>query len=509
MYWEGSKLRLPPGSTVKVSGNVSTRSFSLGRGKLSVWLDPGEYLVLVSYNGVILNRTVRVGAGEAPLLEFTPSDFTISTTTTTTGTLPSATSTTSTPAQTTTTSSATVTSTETATSTTSTLTYTSSLTPHSTTPVLHVESKSPGFPTTLIIIGLSAIVVSALALAGLRGRRGSGEPGVPGESPGLGPTTPPPKPSTPPSPTLGLSGLSGLRGVGLGGLRVVDRCSRGFKTVLHPSIAPRGFEGEWICCRLGCGGWGCAYRCEGDGRIVVFKVPRGLEGLVEEGVPPTVSEVVMRKVRDNAVTLARLVHPHILRLLAYSERAPLLVYEYADMGTLEDQVSMGWKPRLKDAVLLGIQLGDALRYIHSRGLVHGDVKPGNVFFRDSVVKLGDFSSIVRLVTMTTSQPLAYTPGWRAPEQVYSDLKRKALSLGVENRIDVYQLGNLLLYLLAGDFIDGEEAFDQNRVNKPLGRIEHEDLRRLLSKMLSPEPAERPSMDTVVEELIKIYNSLQF
>ena len=36
------------------------------------------------------------------------------------------------------------------------------------------------------------------------------------------------------------------------------------------------------------------------------------------------------------------------------------------------------------------------------------------------------------------------------------MKRKALSLGVENRIDVYQLGNLLLYLLTGDSMDGEE-----------------------------------------------------
>ncbi|MEB3861939.1 MAG: protein kinase [Desulfurococcales archaeon] len=192
---------------------------------------------------------------------------------------------------------------------------------------------------------------------------------------------------------------------------------------LPKSVAPEGYEGSWSCCKLGCGGWGCAYRCSRGGSgngFVVFKVPRGMEGLVEEGVAVTVDERLLKRVVNEASTVSRLSHPHILRLLAYSTRAPLLVYEYADMGSLDQQFAKGWRPSMRDALLAAIQLGDALRYIHSRGLVHGDVKPGNVFIKDGVVRLGDFSSLVRLVTLTSRHALSYTPGWRAPEQAYSD-----------------------------------------------------------------------------------------
>ncbi len=466
-----------PGSRLIVAWNSGYKEFVLqNNSNLTFYAYPGKYVFTIRYNGKEINKSIIAIQGKAYNVAFPLSLFETATQTTVTQTPPS---------------------------TTSSPTIPPALTTQRTvtTDTTYLENKGPALPSMTVILGMIALAVSAIILVGLKNRKDKNEPSIPVLKTKVGISTGTSATST------GLSSLSSIRNIKLNGLRPINRCSGEFKTLLHTSIAPQGFDGKWTCCSLGCGGWGCAYKCTQNNRTVVFKVPRGLEALIEKGIPPTISDIIMRKVRETAVTLAKIKHPHILRLLGYSEKAPLLVYEYANMGTIEDQIAEGWKPGLKEIILLGIQLGDALRYIHSRGLVHGDVKPGNIFFRDSVVKLGDFSSIVRLVTMTTSQPLAYTPGWRAPEQVYSDLKRKALSLGVENRIDVYQLGNLLLYLLAGDFIDGEEAFDQNRVNKPLGKIEHEDLQRLLSKMLSPEPAERPSMDTVVEELIKIYNNL--
>ncbi len=273
-------------------------------------------------------------------------------------------------------------------------------------------------------------------------------------------------------------------------------------------FAPEGFEGGWLCCRLGCGGWGCVYRCEQGDRVVVFKVPRGYEELVEEGDVPTVPEKLLRRVVEEAEVLSRLNHPHVLRLLGYSSRVPLLVYEFADGGSLEWQLGKGWKPSLRDVVLIGLQIGDALRYIHSRGLVHGDVKPGNIFFVDGVVKLGDFSSLVRLLAQTSSHSrFAYTPGWRAPEQVYSDLRSRVVERGLENRIDVYQLGNLILYILTGYSIDGEDLFKKDYVQRILGRVANAKLKNLLSEMLRPDPEERPSMDEVLRRLLEIYNEL--
>jgi len=83
---------------------------------------------------------------------------------------------------------------------------------------------------------------------------------------------------------------------------------------------------------------------------------------------------------EEAGTIMALRCPNILRLYVASGKVLILVYEYADFGSLEWQLSKGWRPSLKDALLVAIQVGDTLmRYIHSRGLLHGDIKAGNIF----------------------------------------------------------------------------------------------------------------------------------
>lgn len=299
-------------------------------------------------------------------------------------------------------------------------------------------------------------------------------------------------------------GVSSLIGARIGSFSAEPRCEGSFKASLNSLMAPRGFEGEWSCCRLGCGGWGCAYKCSRSGVRVVFKVPRGFEALFEGGVPPTVSQGLLEKIYREAEAVSSLRHPHILRLLGVSRSAPILVYEYADNGTLEMQVHRGWRPGVREVLLLGAQLADALRYIHGRGMVHGDIKPGNVFIVDGIVKLGDFSSLSRLASTATGHSVSFTPGWRAPEQVYSDLRRKAVERGMEHAVDVYQLGNLLLWLLTGENIDGEYAVDEVRAREVLRRVGDERLRRLLSAMIALDPEGRPSAAEVARELARLY-----
>jgi len=273
-------------------------------------------------------------------------------------------------------------------------------------------------------------------------------------------------------------------------------------------VAPEGFGGEWSCCLLGCGGWGCAYRCERSGEVVVFKVPRGFESIMEGGLIPTVTEKLLKRVVEEANTIKALRHPNILRLYAASKNAPILVYEYADYGSVEWQIARGWRPSLRDALLVAVQVGDALRYIHSRGLLHGDIKAGNIFIAGGMAKLGDFSSLARLLATASSHSrFAYTPGWRAPEQVYADIMRRAKERGLEQRIDVYQLGNLILYMLTGETLDGEDAVEEGRVVAAVKSVEHEELREVLIEALQPKPWDRPSSEELVKKLLEVYKSI--
>lgn len=305
----------------------------------------------------------------------------------------------------------------------------------------------------------------------------------------------------------GLESVEGLLGRQLKGLRPRRIVGAEWRKVrLSRFIVPERFEGEWRIVFLGCGGWGCAFLGERSDTRVVFKVPRGFEQLfLNHGVSSTtIDDRLLRRITERAAVIERLRHPHLLRLLGYSGSAPILIYEYADYGTLWDQLAQKWRPSVKEVVLLGVQLGDAIRYIHSRGLVHGDLKPSNIFIVNGIARIGDFSGLTTLLASTGKIPSQATPGWRAPEQVYADLNLAARKRGVENRVDIYQLGNLLLYLLTGDALDGAEALDKDKLNSLLNKIEDIDLRKLLGSMLATEPWKRPSSDEVVKSLVALY-----
>ncbi len=265
------------------------------------------------------------------------------------------------------------------------------------------------------------------------------------------------------------------------------------------------------CYLIGCGGWGCVYEClVGDSSYAV-KVVKDFRDIIELGSEglPTVSESLIKKVVDEVERIRSLNHPNLLKLLAYSSRAPIMVYEFAPEGSLRYWMKE-LRSDLRSVIKLGIQLGEALRYLHSRGLVHRDVKPENILIINGVAKLGDYSSLKKLLTTisrTATAPTVCTPGYCAPEQIYSDLARKASELGLENRVDIYQLGNVLLELLTDEVVDAEEVVKRPKiVDEVVKSVESKYLRELIKSMLSPNPADRPSADEVIKELTKAYLS---
>ena len=128
-----------------------------------------------------------------------------------------------------------------------------------------------------------------------------------------------------------------------------------------------------------------------------------------------------------AQTLARLSHPHIVRILdfAIQDGTPFLVMEYAPGGTLRALHPKATRVPLETVASYVAQVASALQYAHDQGLVHRDVKPENMLLGSrSAVLLSDFGLAMLAPhssagsTEAMERPLAGTSPYLAPEQLH-------------------------------------------------------------------------------------------
>ena len=150
-----------------------------------------------------------------------------------------------------------------------------------------------------------------------------------------------------------------------------------------------------------------------------------------------------------AQTLARLSHPHIVRVLdfAVQEGTPFLVMEYAPGGSLRHVHPQGTRLPLETVVSYINQVTAALQYAHDQRLMHRDIKPGNMLLNArSEVLLGDFGlamlapSTFSASTQEMDSSLAGTPPYLAPEQVQGNPRPAS---------DQYALGVVVYEWLCG------------------------------------------------------------
>ncbi|MFF2846773.1 protein kinase [Streptomyces sp. NPDC058001] len=169
--------------------------------------------------------------------------------------------------------------------------------------------------------------------------------------------------------------------------------------------------------------------------------------LAADGPPGTAERHrAFDRLRAEARALARFSHPHVVTLYGVEQtgrggRATFwLVMEYVSGGSLADRAPL----TPARAARVGTQIADALAALHTEGLVHGDVKPGNVVVTpQGLAKLADFGAAYRVggaETITPNGAVSYTPDYAAPEAVRGR---------PEPASDVFSLGALLHTLVTG------------------------------------------------------------
>ena len=125
---------------------------------------------------------------------------------------------------------------------------------------------------------------------------------------------------------------------------------------------------------------------------------------------------------SEAQTLARLVHPHIVRVLDFDviDGFPMLVMEYTSGGSLRQRYPPGSCLSLETTVSYVKQIASALHYAHQHGVIHRDVKPENMLLGDhQAVRLSDFgiSLLAPSPEQLSTQEMAGTIPYMAPEQL--------------------------------------------------------------------------------------------
>jgi len=161
---------------------------------------------------------------------------------------------------------------------------------------------------------------------------------------------------------------------------------------------------------------------------------------------------------------ASLSHPHILPLhdsgevKSEREGEPSFLYfitPFAAGETLRDRLLREVRLAPEEAVRLGKEIAQALDYAHRRGVVHLDIKPGNILLHEghaviadfgiarAISNAGDGANVIRADTGENAMPMLGTPSYMSPEQ--------ALGLSdVDGRSDVYSLGCVLFEMVTGD-----------------------------------------------------------
>jgi serine/threonine-protein kinase len=259
--------------------------------------------------------------------------------------------------------------------------------------------------------------------------------------------------------------------------------------------------GRYILLRhLGTGGMGAVYlalQIDLQRHVAIKVLADGLMGDAR----------ALAQLREEALAAARVSSDHVVRMyeFGFSGRTPFIAMEYVDGCSRSALLSRRrFTPHEATQVVVAVLRG--LHAIHEAGVLHLDVKPGNILMaRDGRVKLGDFGiarrnprrSIASLVTgILSAKTLVGSPPYMAPEQAEGRLP--------DRRTDLYAVGVTLYLLMTGRLPLGVEPVAFTRITKPRELVPElpDALEVACLTLMARDPASRPGSAAEAIQLLE-------
>jgi serine/threonine protein kinase len=260
--------------------------------------------------------------------------------------------------------------------------------------------------------------------------------------------------------------------------------------------------------KLGAGAMAVVYKAVDPliGRTVAIKIIKFDSSIGAE------QEELRQRLYREAQSAGNLSHPSIVTIYDIGEEGPTayIAMEFVEGQTLQEWIATNPVPPLQQTLAIIEQIASGLDYAAARGIIHRDIKPGNILLtQDGRAKIADFG-IAKFSTskLTQTGAIIGTPAYMSPEQ--------AMGQTLDGRSDLFSLGVIFYEMLTGEKpfngsnpttimykILHEEPVPPQRLNVTL----HPAFDYIISRMLAKDPNQRYQNCGELVQDLKNYTSL--